>query len=221
MPSSTRFCNFRGEKRMKSLRHAARAMRPGLSGRVVAGALSTAAADGAKYDYVIVGAGSAGCVLANRLSKRHSVLLIEAGGKDTYPWIHVPLGYLYTMKHPKTSWGFSTSEQPGLNGRSLWYPRGRVLGGCSSINGMIYQRGQRKDYDTWQELLGGSEWGWRDMRAHFDGMLDYEAADHERSTEPAPTGEGLQPRTWRSALPGRTAPEASGMSRSSACRGKC
>lgn len=150
--------------------------------------------DADKYDYVIVGAGSAGCVLANRLSKDNKVLVIEAGGKDTYPWIHVPLGYLYTMMHPKTSWRFSTTDQPGLNGKPLWYPRGRVLGGCSSINGMIYQRGQRKDYDTWQELLGGDEWGWRDMRSYFDSMLDYEASDVERSTEPEPKGDGLQPR---------------------------
>jgi choline dehydrogenase len=139
-----------------------------------------------EYDYVIVGAGSAGCLLANRLSAdpRNKVLLLEAGGKDTYPWIHIPLGYLYTMKHPRTSWGFSTTSQPGLNGRSLWYPRGRVLGGCSSINGMIYMRGQTADYDHWAKMLDPSasasasagapaEWSWRDMRQYFERHLDY------------------------------------------------
>ena len=108
---------------------------------------TTTTIDENTYDYIVLGAGSAGCVVTNRLAtsdKRPKVLCVEAGGKDTYPWIHVPLGYLYTMKHPKTSWGFNTTVQPGLNGRSLWYPRGKVLGGCSSINGMIYQRGQQR-----------------------------------------------------------------------------
>ena len=152
---------------------------------------SVSVTDDDAFDYIVVGAGSAGCVMGNRLSRDPSsrVLVLEAGGRDTYPWIHVPLGYLYTMKHPRTSWGFSTTAQPGLNGRELWYPRGRVLGGCSSINGMIYQRGQRKDYDTWQELLGGDAWGWRDMRQHFDSMLDYAAADYERASEETAPGD--------------------------------
>lgn len=139
-----------------------------------------------EYDYIVVGAGSAGCLLANRLSAdpRNKVLILEAGGKDTYPWIHIPLGYLYTMKHPQTSWGFSTTVQNGLNGRSLWYPRGRVLGGCSSINGMIYMRGQRADYDHWNNLLNtrhaenqssspSSSWSWSDMVPYFEAHLDY------------------------------------------------
>ena len=106
------------------------------------------------YDYIIVGAGSAGCVLANRLSKnpKNKVLLLEAGGKDNYIWIHIPVGYLYCMGNPRTDWGFKTSKQKGLNGRQINYPRGRVLGGCSSINGMIYMRGQANDYDAWRDM---------------------------------------------------------------------
>ncbi len=102
-------------------------------------------------DTLIIGAGSAGCVLANRLSKNpdHQVVLVEAGGKDTWHWIHIPVGYLYTMGDPRTDWCYQTTPQPGLNGRSLAYPRGRVLGGSSSINGMIYMRGQQADYDAW------------------------------------------------------------------------
>jgi choline dehydrogenase len=120
------------------------------------------------YDYVIVGAGSAGCVLANRLSADPdvSVLLLEAGGKDNYFWIHIPVGYLYCMGNPRTDWGFKTEAEPGLNGRTLDYPRGRVLGGCSSINGMIYMRGQARDYDQWRQS-GNTGWGWDDVLPYF------------------------------------------------------
>ncbi|NNG03551.1 MAG: choline dehydrogenase, partial [Inquilinus sp.] len=120
------------------------------------------------FDYVIVGAGSAGCVLANRLSADPdvSVLLLEAGGKDNYIWIHVPVGYLFTMNNPRTDWCFTTEPEAGLNGRALNYPRGRVLGGCSSINGMIYMRGQARDYDQWRQL-GNSGWGWEDVLPYF------------------------------------------------------
>ena len=99
------------------------------------------------FDYVIVGAGTAGCVLANRLSAdgRSSVLLLEAGGKDNYFWIDIPVGYLYTINNPRTDWCYETQPEPGLNGRSIGYARGKVLGGCSSINAMIYMRGQRSD----------------------------------------------------------------------------
>ncbi|MEW9305924.1 GMC family oxidoreductase [Labrys neptuniae] len=120
------------------------------------------------YDYVVVGAGSGGCVLANRLSAdpKARVLLLEAGGSDRYHWIHIPVGYLYCMGNPRTDWGYRTVAEPGLNGRSLAYPRGRVMGGCSSINGMIYMRGQAADYDQWQQL-GNTGWGWDDVLPLF------------------------------------------------------
>ncbi len=120
------------------------------------------------FDYVIVGAGSAGCVLANRLSEDPgtSVALLEAGGKDNYIWVHIPVGYLYCMGNPRTDWGYATEPQPGLNGRAIGYPRGRVLGGCSSINGMIYMRGQARDYDHWRQL-GNTGWAWEDVLPYF------------------------------------------------------
>ncbi|RMD62124.1 MAG: choline dehydrogenase [Alphaproteobacteria bacterium] len=133
-----------------------------------------------EFDYVIVGAGSAGCVLANRLSADpdQRVALIEAGGKDTYPWIHVPIGYLYTMNNPRTDWCFRTEPVPGLNGRALAYPRGKVLGGCSSINGMIYMRGQARDYDHWRQL-GNVGWGWDDVLPYFRRSEDFFAGPDE------------------------------------------
>jgi choline dehydrogenase len=125
------------------------------------------------FDYVIVGAGSAGCVLANRLSEdpRATVLLLEAGGKDDYFWIHIPIGYLYCMGNPRTDWGMRTEAEPGLNGRALAYPRGKVLGGCSAINGMIYMRGQARDYDQWRQL-GNVGWGWDDVLPYFKRSED-------------------------------------------------
>ncbi|MFT3690758.1 GMC family oxidoreductase [Paenirhodobacter sp.] len=126
------------------------------------------------YDYIIIGAGSAGCVLANRLSAdpRNRVLLLEAGGRDNYHWIHIPVGYLYCIGNPRTDWGFKTEPDPGLNGRALVYPRGRVLGGCSSINGMIYMRGQAADYDHWRQM-GCTGWGWDDVLPLFKAQEDF------------------------------------------------
>jgi choline dehydrogenase-like flavoprotein len=125
------------------------------------------------FDYVIVGAGPAGCVLANRLSAdpAATVLLLEAGGKDNYLWIHIPVGYLYCMGNPRTDWCFKTEAEAGLNGRALAYPRGKVLGGCSSINGMIYMRGQARDYDQWRQL-GNVGWSWDDALPYFKRSED-------------------------------------------------
>lgn len=127
------------------------------------------------YDYVIIGGGTAGCVLANRLTQdRHmQVLLIEAGGKDDYVWIHIPVGYLYCIDNPRTDWRFRTEADAGLNGRSLIYPRGKVLGGCSSINGMIYMRGQQGDYDRWAEATGDDRWRWDQVLPLFTRTEDY------------------------------------------------
>ena len=127
------------------------------------------------YDYIIVGAGTAGCLLANRLSARRDrrVLLVEAGGRDDYHWIHIPVGYLYCIGNPRTDWLYQTEAEPGLNGRKLRYPRGKVLGGCSSINGMIYMRGQARDYDHWAALTGDDSWRWAQCLPFFKQHEDH------------------------------------------------
>ncbi|WP_422030569.1 GMC family oxidoreductase [Reyranella sp.] len=143
------------------------------------------------FDYIVVGAGSAGCVLANRLSAdpRNRVLVLEAGGRDNWIWFHVPAGYLFAIGNPRADWMFQTEKEPGLNGRALNYPRGKVIGGCSAINGMISMRGQAQDYDHWRQL-GLTGWGWDDVAPvfrkldnHFMGDTEHHGAGGEWRVE--------------------------------------
>lgn len=138
-----------------------------------------AAQFGDRFDYIIVGGGSAGCLLANRLSRDPAtrVLLLEAGRADDYLWIHIPVGYLYCIGNPRTDWLFKTEPDAGLNGRSLRYPRGKTLGGCSSINGMIYMRGQARDYDRWAAVTGDDAWSWENCLSDFKAHEDHYRLD--------------------------------------------
>ncbi len=133
------------------------------------------------YDYIIIGAGSAGCMLAKRLTENPNkkVLLIEAGKNDNYIWIHIPVGYLYCIDNPRADWRFKTVAEKGLNGRSLLYPRGRVLGGCSSINGMIYMRGQTGDYESWVRATDDDSWSWENALKRYKAFEDYHGAANE------------------------------------------
>jgi choline dehydrogenase len=142
------------------------------------------------FDYIIIGAGTAGCLLANRLSTDASkrVLLIEAGRRDDYHWIHIPVGYLYCIGNPRTDWLYNTEPDAGLNGRTLRYPRGKVLGGSSSINGMIYMRGQARDYDQWAQLTGDDSWRWENTLPYFKHHEDYyKGADALHGAKGVPT----------------------------------
>ncbi len=138
--------------------------------------------DFGEFDYVIVGGGTAGCVLANRLSAdpEVSVLLLEAGGKDNWIWIHIPVGYLFCIGNPRTDWCYRTEPEAGLNGRSVGYARGRVLGGCSSINAMLYLRGQARDYNEWAALTADPRWAWESVLPVFKGSEDHwHGGDHQ------------------------------------------
>jgi len=163
------------------------------------------------FDYIIVGGGTAGSLLANRLSADASkrVLLIEAGKKDDYHWVHIPVGYLYCIGNPRTDWLYQTEPAAGLNGRSLRYPRGKVLGGCSSINGMIYMRGQSRDYDQWATITGDDSWRWDQAlpyfklhEDHYKGANDFHGAQGARPsllTTDAPEGSYIHTLTGRGA----------------------
>ena len=146
------------------------------------------------YTHIIVGAGTAGCLLANRLSAApaNRVLLIEAGGNDDYMWVHIPVGYLYCIGNPRTDWLYFTEPDAGLNGRKLRYPRGKVLGGCSSINGMIYMRGQSRDYDGWAAATGDARWRWDDCLPYFKRH-----EDHWRGASEAHAAPGFDPKGQR------------------------
>ena len=161
------------------------------------------------FDYIIIGAGTAGCLLANRLSADATkrVLLIEAGRKDDYHWIHIPVGYLYCIGNPRTDWLYNTEPEAGLNGRALRYPRGKTLGGCSSINGMIYMRGQARDFDHWAELAGDAAWRWDNalpyFKLHEDHYKGADALHGARGTAPELMASGDTP--YKKLLRGRNA----------------
>jgi choline dehydrogenase-like flavoprotein len=137
--------------------------------------VTSQAAPFGEFDYVIAGGGTAGCTLANRLSAdpEVTVLLLEAGGKDDWIWIHIPIGYLYCINNPRTDWCYKTEPEPGLNGRSIIYARGKVLGGSSSINAMLSLRGQVRDYEEWARITGDSRWNWESVLPVFKQSESY------------------------------------------------
>ena len=155
------------------------------------------AATADSYDYIVTGAGSAGCVLACRLSEsgRHRVLLLEAGGKDSNPWIHIPLGYARTFVNPKVNWMFDSEPEPNLNDRVMYQPRGKVLGGTSSINGMIYMRGNHADYDEWRQR-GCEGWDWESVLPYFRKAEDNERGESEFHGSGGPLRVSNQPYEW-------------------------
>jgi choline dehydrogenase len=155
------------------------------------------AVEGDSYDYIVTGAGSAGCVLGARLSEsgRHRVLLLEAGGKDSNPWIHIPLGYVKTFVNPKVNWMFDSEPEPNLNNRVMYQPRGKVLGGTSSINGMIYMRGNHADYDEWRQR-GCEGWDWDSVLPYFRKAEDNERGDSEFHGSGGPLRVSNQPYEW-------------------------
>ena len=140
-----------------------------------------------EFDYVIIGAGSAGCVLTNRIiqSGKYKVLLLEAGGKDSNPWIHIPVGYYRTMHNPETDWCYKTEPDESMENVSIPYPRGKTLGGSSSINGLLYIRGQEQDYDIWRQL-GNKGWSWREVLPYFKKAEDQERGKSEFHGEGGP-----------------------------------
>lgn len=151
-----------------------------------------------EFDFVIVGAGSAGCALANRLSAdgRHTVALLEAGGPDRSPWIHIPVGYFKTIKDPSLNWMYRTEPDPGLNGRSINWPRGKTLGGSSSINGLLYVRGQPQDYDHWRQL-GNTGWGWEDVLPYFKRAESWEGGSSELRGGEGPLAVSRSNKSWK------------------------
>jgi len=134
-----------------------------------------------KFDYVVIGAGSAGCAVASRLSEsgKYTVAVLEAGPKDSSPWIHIPVGYFKTMGNPKSDWLYVAQADPGINGRAIPWPRGRVLGGSSSINGLLYVRGQPQDFDHWRQL-GNAGWSWNDVLPYFKRSETWHGGTNER-----------------------------------------
>src|ERR1700704_5459864 len=132
------------------------------------------------FDYIVVGAGTAGCIVANRLAAnpKPRVLILEAGGNDNWIWFHIPVGYLFAIGNPRSDWMYKTEAESGLNGRTLNYPRGQVVGGSSAINAMIYMRGQARDYDQWRQL-GLNGWGWDDVLPYFKQSEDHHAGPSE------------------------------------------